>query len=94
MRAKKTLVGDLEEESYVSSHVEHLSSSIGCPRQTSASHSSTESEIISLDRGLLALGLGDAVIEVLRSTNNTKRPMKLVPKNWCGTGDPRNKTKT
>ena len=46
-----------------------------CKKQTSVSHSSTESEIISLDAGwrmdgLLALDLWDMVIEVLRSTNN------------------------
>ena len=44
-----------------------------CKKQTSVSHSSTESEIISLDAGLrmdglLALDLCDMVIEVLRST--------------------------
>ena len=49
-----------------------------CKKQTSVSHSSTESEIISLDAGLrmdglLALDLWDTVIEVLRSTNNTAR---------------------
>ena len=47
-----------------------------CKKQTSVSHSSTESDIISLDAGLrkdglLALDLWDIVIEVLRSTNNT-----------------------
>ena len=46
-----------------------------CKKQTAVSHSSTESEIISLDAGLrmdelLALDLWDIVIEVLRSTNN------------------------
>ena len=49
-----------------------------CKKQTSVSHRSTESEIISLDAGLrmdglLALYLWDMVIEVLRSTNNTAR---------------------
>ena len=44
-----------------------------CKKQTSVSHSSTESKIISLDAGLrmdglLALDLWDIVIEVLRST--------------------------
>ena len=47
-----------------------------CKKQSSVSHSSTESEIISLDAGLrvdglLALDLWDMVIEVLRSTNDT-----------------------
>ena len=50
-----------------------------CKKQTSVSHSSTESDIISLDAGLQmdrvrALGLWDVVMEVLRSTNNTKTP--------------------
>ena len=50
-----------------------------CKKQASVSHSSAESEIISLDAGLrmdglLALELWDVVIEVLRSTNSTKTP--------------------
>ena len=50
-----------------------------CKKQTSGSHSSTESEIISLGaglrmEGLLALDLWDMVIEVLRSTNNKVQP--------------------
>ena len=50
-----------------------------CKKQSSVSHSSTESEIISLDAGLrmdglLALDLWDIVIEVLRSTNNHVQP--------------------
>ena len=54
--------------------VAHLYLSAGCvKKQTSVSHSSTESETISLDAGLqmdglLALDLWDFVIEVLRST--------------------------
>ena len=74
---------------------------VGCAtKQTSVSHSSTESEIISLDAGLrmdglLALDLWDVVIEVLRSTDNTERPSRLARGNLCGTGDhPNNKTKT
>ena len=48
-----------------------------CKKQTSVSHSSTESEIISLDAGLRmdgipALGWRDVVIQVLRSSNSTK----------------------
>ena len=47
-----------------------------CNKQASVSHSSTESEILSLDAGLrmdglLALDLWDVVIEVLCSTNST-----------------------
>ena len=50
-----------------------------CEKQSSVSHSSTESEIIFLDAGLRmdglpALHLWDRVIEVLRSTNNTVKP--------------------
>ena len=42
----------LREESHVSLEVEHSSPLVGCVRkQTSVSHSSTESEIISLDAG-------------------------------------------
>ena len=48
-----------------------------CKKQTSVSHSSTESEIISLDAGLRmdgipADGYRDVVIQVLRSSNSTK----------------------
>ena len=50
-----------------------------CKKQTSASHSSVESEIILLDAGLRmdglpALDLWDVVIEVLCSTISTKTP--------------------
>ena len=60
--------------------VEHLYRSVGCARsKTSVSHSSTESEIISLDaglrmEGLLALDLWDLVIEVLRTTHGIPKP--------------------
>ena len=48
-------------------------------KQTSVSHSSTESEIISLDAGLridglFALDLWDIVIEVLQSTKDNIQP--------------------
>ena len=48
-------------------------------KQSSVSHSSTESEIISWDAGLrmdglLAIDLWDTVIKVLRSTSNTVQP--------------------
>ena len=63
-----------------------------CKKQASVSHGSTESEIISLDAGLrmdglLALDLWDVVIEVLRSTNNTKTPINPATGNRCETGD-------
>ena len=45
--------------------------------------------------GLPALDLWDVVIEVLLSTNNTKRPIGLAPGKWCGTGNhSSNKTQT
>ena len=37
--------------------------------------------------GLPTLDLWDVLIEVLRSTNNTKTPIRLAPGNWCGTGN-------
>ena len=50
-----------------------------CKKQTSVSHSSTESEIISLDAGLRmdglpALDMWDLVIEVLRTTHGIPKP--------------------
>ena len=53
-----------------------------CKKQTSVSHSSTESEIVSLDAGLrmdgiLALDLWDVVIEVLHSSNNVPPSQKI-----------------
>ena len=50
-----------------------------CKKETSVSHSSTESEILSLDAGLrvdgsLALDLWDLVIEVLRTTQRIPKP--------------------
>ena len=50
-----------------------------CKKQTPVSHSSTESEIISLDAGLRmdgspALDLSDLVIEVLGVTQRTSKP--------------------
>ena len=61
-------------------------------KQTSVSHSSTESEIISLDAGLrmdgvLALDFWDVVVDVLRSTNNTARQGRLAQRDLCGTRD-------
>ena len=50
-----------------------------CKTQTSVSHSSTESEIVSVDAGLrmvglLALDQWDTVIEVLRTTKDNIQP--------------------
>ena len=70
----------LQEESCVSLEAEHLFAvSWMCEKQSSVSHSSTESKIISLDAGLRmdglpALDLWDMEIEVLRSTNNYVQP--------------------
>ena len=69
-------------------------------KQASVSHSSTESEIISLDAGLRMDGLPALdqwcmVIELFRSTNNTARHGKLAQGDLCGTGDiPSKETKT
>ena len=78
LRATLRTLNQPRVESYENSEAEHLSPSVMCKKQTSVSHSSTESEIISLDAGLRmdglpALYLWDMVIEVLRSTNNTAR---------------------
>ena len=63
-----------------------------CKNQTSVSHSSTESETISLGAGLridglLALDLGDVVMEVLCSTNSTKTQTHPASENRCETGN-------
>ena len=87
LRATLGTLNQLREESFVYSEAELLSPSVlMCKRQTTVSHSSTESEIISLDAGLrmdglVALNLWDMVIVVLRSTNNTARPSKLAQGN-------------
>ena len=52
-----------------------------CKKQTSVSHSFTESEIISLDAGLrmdgiLVLDLWDVVIEVFHSSKNTRQAVR------------------
>ena len=101
--------GDLEDSKSTSVRVlclfgsrTFVSISSMCKNQKSVSHSSTESEIISLDAelrmyGLPVLDFWDVVIEVLRATNNTKRSFRPAPGNWCGTGTPsktRNKTIT
>ena len=59
--------------------VMHLFQKVGCVRkQTSVSHSSTESEIISLDTGLRldglpALELWDLIVSVLGNTNQSHK---------------------
>ena len=55
-----------------------------CKKQTSVSHSSTESEIISLDAGLRldgipALDLWDLIVSVLgNTTQTTERPLRNI----------------
>ena len=79
------LAGDLEDAKSTSWGIfcifwklNILSVSWMCTKQTSLSHSSPESENISLDAlrtdGFLALDLWDVVIEVLRSTKSTRTP--------------------
>ena len=63
-----------------------------CKRQTSVSHSSVESEIISLDvglrmDGLLAFVLLDVLMEALRSTSSTETPTNPASGNRCETGN-------
>ena len=60
-----------------------------CKKQTSVSHSSTESDVISLDAGfrmdgLPAFDLWDVVIEVLHSSNNKKSPTQDASGNTSG----------
>ena len=57
-----------------------------CKKQTLVSHSSTESEILSLDAGLRmeglpALDLWDVVINVLHSSNNVPPTQKISAPN-------------
>ena len=59
-----------------------------CKKQTSVSHSSTESEIISLDagvrmEGLPALDLWDLVIEVLRITQRIPKATQACTRETC-----------
>ena len=91
--------GDLEDSKSTSGRVfsifgspTFVSISWMCKKQASVSHSSTESEIISLDAGLRmdgspALDLWDMVIDALRSTNNTARQGGLAQGDLCGTGE-------
>ena len=84
-------VGDLEDSKSISggtlcifgSHTFVVPISGMCKKQTCVSHSSTESEIISLDagsrmEGISALDLWDLVIDVFHSNSNQKQPFKQV----------------
>ena len=83
--------GDLEDSKSTSggtlcifgSHTFAVPISGMCKKQTCVSHSSTESEIISVDAGLRmdvipALDLWDLVIDVFHSNSNQKQPFKQV----------------
>ena len=70
-----------------------------CKIQTAVSHSCTESKIISLDAGLrmdglLALDLGDIVIEVLGSTKDNIQPKHTSHQETGAVLDSRTKTQT
>ena len=99
-------VGDLEDSRSTSGGTlcffgSHTFVPISCmfQKQTSVSHNSTESEIVSLDAGLHmdglpALDLMDTVIEVLRSTNNTVKPNHDSIRETCARPNPKTKTPT
>ena len=86
-------LNQLQVESHVSSEVEtFVPISWMCKKQTSVSHSSTESDIFSLDAGLrkdglFALDLWDIAIEVLLSRNNTTRQGRQAQGNLCTAGN-------
>ena len=70
----------LRGESFIFSEVSYLFPLVGgAKKQTSVFHSSTESEVVSLDTGLrmdglFALDLWGIMIEKLRFTNNIVHP--------------------
>ena len=81
----------LLEEHYAFLEVIHLFQEVGCARnKTSVSHSSTESEIISLVAGLrldglLALEVWDLIVSVLGNmTQTTERPGRPAIKDLNG----------
>ena len=71
-----------------------------CERQTSVSHSSTESEVISLDAGLRMdgihdLDLWDLIVEVLHSSSNQpKKSKEMCRDSCCMTRHQENKPRT
>ena len=85
LRATLKILNQSREESYVYSEAEHfVPISWMCKKQTSVSHSSTGSEIISLDArlrldGIHALDLWDLIVSVLGNTpqnhDRTGRPV-------------------
>ena len=69
-----------------------------CKKQTSLSHSSTESDTISLDAGLridglLALDLWDIVVEVVRSTNSKAQPTIIASRKLVRLSIPKPRTR-
>ena len=84
--SKTQIAGDLQGSKSTSVRIlsifgcrTFVSTSWMCKKQTSVSHSSADSEIISMDAGLrmdglLARDLWDVVIEVSRSSNSAKPP--------------------
>ena len=75
----------------VLSEVEQLFPKVGCARSKRQCLTFLQNRKLFLQTrglrmdGLLALDIWDVVIEVLRSTNSTKTPIRLAPENWCGT---------
>ena len=97
----QTLLGTLKTQNppqvefYVSSEVEHSFPQVGCVRNTSVSHSSTDSEVLSVDAGLRmdgipALDVWDLVIEVLHSSLNHPS----IQGNLCDNEQTRKRTNT
>ena len=99
------LAGDLEDPKSTSGGVlcifgsrTVVSISWICKKQTSVSHGSTESEIISLHAGLRmdglpALDLWDVVIEVSRSLKSTESPTHQAARNCSRNHKSKNQTK-
>ena len=99
-------VGDLEDSKSTSGGVlcffgsrKFVPVSWMCKKQTTVSHSSTESEIISLDAGLrmdglLALDLWDIVIEVVHSTKDNNQPNHTSHQETGAVLDSKTKTPT
>ena len=97
LRATLKTQNQPQGESCVFSEVEHLFPvSWMCKKQNAVSHSSTESEVISLDAGLrmdgLPLDLWDMVIEVSSSTTHTVQPNHNCIRESCA--KPNSTTKT
>ena len=92
------VAGDLEDSKSTSGGLLYIfGCRTMCKKQTAVSHSSTESEIISLDAPLrvdelFALDLWDTVIEVLRSNNKNVQPKHTSHQETGATLDSKTKT--